>query len=1822
MSSALGKDEALKKYRLVRPLAEVYPFDPDSGAPEVYPDFESWQHAPQQDEIAVALLHKGYVTPAVVGNELLSARSIIQQSLQLLVDGDKRGPSALMQRLSRAMLRAIQLHEQNTVVAASTHRFRFPPRVTLTDQRRELWLSNLANPHFPLRQLSRTIPHGLKKQRLLQQCVDKRLPLLRAIWFLKCICGNEVKSMLRKVANPQARATALALIEQQWVSEWTSTLLDHLRRTMHDLLVLGGRVGSQREPLAVNTPSGTLVQIRTPGAGGIGGNSSTHTPSAGLGLLMTSDHPEPAAPAPASSAAAPLPAPPHPVANLPPQAKRLRDRIKQDVAYLMRLVGALQMEGMVDEYMFLMGVLDLAGPPSASLEPPREQSTSLPPPLPRHHRESLSGDRNGVRLNDPPRLECMMVGIMFIDFLWEAYTRDRADAAGEGVRVAATPVESTPLQSLMLVPPAHSPSVAPAYSPLGMTLYSPAEWSSPAMGATPGNHPTPGAAGTPMAQLPTHAPPTGFLQRQLVSTLVKMYVHLQQYQHALLQHHDRQRQQLASLPFVQRLLLMLQEKISVLYRTTSADNFIVPEIWPQFLRLLARHNWLVQGDLQDSDGDAQEGGETGSADGGTHEGCRRYWETLAYRNECLCGVAETGDMLDGDGALQGADTFRRQLAIVAQYDRCAEDLWVPGGIDALVEMVLEVELPGRGSSLPSSSGSTPLVGDAVPPTPPPLALVLLVHWSCLRFRTSDMLPVIAARLICQCIIRLHASGEAAARVAFERRVLAAVYEVPELVQRVVGLLSGHRGGESLLDLHVDMARLHRLVCRLFHAKVFTIGGYVRKLMSSGILYGENGVADFYGSRQFHVAVLRSLPIAGQTANENQVNMILRKLGQSPLELDAGLPLMAAQRELQQLADYVLSGHQQETDLPPQLWDRHLSLWHVCSQLLVHHQLRLCSWFVAELRRQLATTTDVVPVTPAKIVAVYRFYAAARHETQFFVEFVDSLLLRNDDKVMVYYLDTLYVVGQLVRLHHQLFLWETCGVSNGVGGSAGNSAGVGMVIGDSASPELARLRRRDVELLVLPASQQPCLFLQVLQLVVGSYQELKVLKDSDMFHVLFVEFWQFSLRMVASGGAFWRVDEVSSGDVQLMLEGLITEENALRFDTVNLAQLAAQVTPALAAPEAVANVLVCSQPLVAQAMRRLVQCCGEDGQEQVATSPEAFRLLQLLHYYLMSVHDQFIAMLREYLVHLYLDRLSGGGSPAAYRVMARLVVYRVVELAELVQLVLDVDVPVRKVLASRPPQVEVVATPLASTAPHYWAPLFDLLFGGDTWSREVPVDEQLRLQLAVQCFREAQPQRFLGLLTQALQGDAAPPVELVVFRQPLVPGSARPQRSESLLRRSLSATLPAMDPEPFESIPLMLPASGVPLPVFEERGYTFGLPERYRDAVRQAVVAYAPVHMSWLLDTVFKDRLVVVRHYSGFFEVLLQLCGADVDVNEALAASGGRLGWLSKVVPLLNCFSLCFCQLLVRVVLEAEVEQLRAREGVRDMLWHVAVQEQLVKLETVIGETSERFEEVCSYMLKPFQVALLQESQVLFLSQLLQVLMLVDPEELGDTSRPRRLVTVTTGVINKVAQMVGPGSVELPQALLEQFANLVAAVCAALQHASPQRGDFELVLGLVCKLLLLNHRQVVQLAVGTPLPVLQHLVALVLLPALASSQKLQVHMYDVLRLMATAAVAQSTEKGDALGKLALFVEQLEQVPRPATEHPFRAQWAARERQGGSSLVGGTSPPARWCVDADGRRTRFRVKPMDMLEDSTPVGSINDAALNMSLFGATVERVNPG
>lgn len=198
-------------------------------SPKKAADFSPWTGNHPEDALNENVVKTGFFDKVQGTNqaESNSAKATISSSLS---QKNNHGLS-LLSFLFTAVLDKRQTMGKCTAPSA----FKPPPRVTVTDTKREAWLRDLANPDVPLRKQSRTIPHGIRGKLLMEQCLGKDIPLQRAVWLAKCVGANELRAFRRKGVSGSAAASG----ESKWVREWTV----HVEQFLEDVIATCGQEG-------------------------------------------------------------------------------------------------------------------------------------------------------------------------------------------------------------------------------------------------------------------------------------------------------------------------------------------------------------------------------------------------------------------------------------------------------------------------------------------------------------------------------------------------------------------------------------------------------------------------------------------------------------------------------------------------------------------------------------------------------------------------------------------------------------------------------------------------------------------------------------------------------------------------------------------------------------------------------------------------------------------------------------------------------------------------------------------------------------------------------------------------------------------------------------------------------------------------------------------------------------------------------------------------------------------------------------------------------------------------------------------------------------------------------------------------------------------------------------------------------------------------------------------------------------------------------------------------------------------------------------------
>ncbi|TDZ31592.1 Mediator of RNA polymerase II transcription subunit 12 [Colletotrichum spinosum] len=171
-------------------------------------DFFAWAGNHPEDQWSETIIKNGYFDkPPATTTETSTAKAVMVPFLK------QKSGAQFLSTLFYGVLHQRKVNGQIT----SPSTFKPPPRVTLTDTKREMWLRDLANPSISLRRLSRTIPHGIRGRVLLDHCLNKNVPTERAVWLVKCVGANEIRAFKRKGNGPSVAMSG----EAKWLRDWT-----------------------------------------------------------------------------------------------------------------------------------------------------------------------------------------------------------------------------------------------------------------------------------------------------------------------------------------------------------------------------------------------------------------------------------------------------------------------------------------------------------------------------------------------------------------------------------------------------------------------------------------------------------------------------------------------------------------------------------------------------------------------------------------------------------------------------------------------------------------------------------------------------------------------------------------------------------------------------------------------------------------------------------------------------------------------------------------------------------------------------------------------------------------------------------------------------------------------------------------------------------------------------------------------------------------------------------------------------------------------------------------------------------------------------------------------------------------------------------------------------------------------------------------------------------------------------------------------------------------------------------------------------------------
>lgn len=278
-----------------------------------------------------------------------------------------------------------------------------------------------------------------------------------------------------------------------------------------------------------------------------------------------------------------------------------------------------------------------------------------------------------------------------------------------------------------------------------------------------------------------------------------------------------------------------------------------------------------------------------------------------------------------------------------------------------------------------------------------IKLKIVVYWCVTVYRdmgpSSEKILIICNYLKRKVLQALTTRGSSYLKAEFENELLESIFS---LSQEPVENLS--------------MYNLYVLINELYQLKIISISSYLRKIIACGVFYksphDDENVSQLSNDPQirFHLSILQNLPVL----NNRQCDHILKKWtlqGFNFLDHFTRGTNIIQESILDRLTNNSFGLEYRE------------SLQEIKS-LNVGVKFLLVNWLTSQIKKTISNSPKLIHITPSTIANIYQFYAITDNLTVFFKVFV-KYVLKNDNKVIIFYLETLYFISKLILNHYNL-----------------------------------------------------------------------------------------------------------------------------------------------------------------------------------------------------------------------------------------------------------------------------------------------------------------------------------------------------------------------------------------------------------------------------------------------------------------------------------------------------------------------------------------------------------------------------------------------------------------------------------------------------------------------------------------------------------------------------------------------------------------------------------------------------------------------------------
>ncbi|WPK25199.1 hypothetical protein PUMCH_002503 [Australozyma saopauloensis] len=225
----------------------------------------------------------------------------------------------------------------------------------------------------------------------------------------------------------------------------------------------------------------------------------------------------------------------------------------------------------------------------------------------------------------------------------------------------------------------------------------------------------------------------------------------------------------------------------------------------------------------------------------------------------------------------------------------------------------------------------------------------------------------------------------------------------EILESVFSLASEPRSS-------FNMKKLYVLINELYQLKIITISSYLRKIIACGIFYAtpssEKEIDEFSLDPlvNFHISILQNFPVL----NNKQCDHILKKWTNDGSKFNRNF-----KRGIELAQKYVVDAIVQNKFDP-----NYNEFLEQISELEMGVKFLIVNWLTSQIKTTISKSPKLIHFSPSTIANIFRFYETTDNLTVFYKALV-KFLLKNEDKIIIFYLETLYFICKLLISHYPL-----------------------------------------------------------------------------------------------------------------------------------------------------------------------------------------------------------------------------------------------------------------------------------------------------------------------------------------------------------------------------------------------------------------------------------------------------------------------------------------------------------------------------------------------------------------------------------------------------------------------------------------------------------------------------------------------------------------------------------------------------------------------------------------------------------------------------------